>query len=109
MGEIVERRQHRRLSHHFPAVLHPREKSNLLIEGVIKNLGRDGALIMTEDLQGARMNDKVVVTFFIPPSFSGQNATIGLQDVADIIRVDGESRGVALRFIKSIRQFQRIF
>lgn len=78
------------------------------IEGETENLSQGGAFVRTSDWGSFRLNERTVVTLFLPPAFSGQKATIGLQGAAIITRIDEENEGVALEFVRSFRQFERI-
>jgi hypothetical protein len=46
--------------------------------------------------------------FFLPPDFTGQNKTIGLQGDAVITRIDRENEGIAVEFIKTFRELEPI-
>jgi len=50
----------------------------------------------------------VFLTFFLPPDFTGQRKIIGLQGDAVITRIDQENKGIAVEFIKALREFERI-
>ena len=78
------------------------------IEGETENLSQGGAFVRTSDWGSFQVNERTVVTLFLPPAFSGQKATIGLQGAAIITRIDEENEGVALEFVRSFRQFERI-
>ena len=105
-GELAERRKNVRLNHHFPAkfckvgVYFP-------VEGVTENVGPCGAFIKLPDLHAFQLHDQIIVTLFIPPSFSGQELTIGLQGPARIIRLTGDNEGVAVKFSRPLKQFER--
>lgn len=78
------------------------------IEGVAENLSQGGAFIKTTDWRSFQTNERTLITIFIGPEFSGQDATIGLQGEAVISRVDPENEGIAVRFTKSFKQFEPI-
>lgn len=105
-GELAERRKNVRLNHHFSAkfckvgVYFP-------VEGVTENIGPCGAFIKLNDLHAFQLRDQIILTLFIPPSFSGHEQTIGLQGPARIIRLTGDNQGVAVRFSRSFKQFER--
>lgn len=50
----------------------------------------------------------VVLTFYLPPNFTGQNKTIALRGDAVITRIDQENEGIAVEFIKTFKEFERI-
>ena len=105
-GELAERRKQVRLSHHFSAKFC---KVGLYfpVEGVTENVGPCGAFIKLNDLHAFQIHDQIILTLFLPPSFSGQEKTIGLQGSARIIRLVGDNEGVAVKFSKPLRQFER--
>jgi len=78
------------------------------VEGETENLSQGGAFVRTSDWHSFQVNDRTVVTLFLPPAFSGQEATIGLRGAAIITRIDEENEGVALEFVRSFRQFERL-
>ena len=104
--ELAERRKNVRLNHHFPAkfckvgVYFP-------VEGVTENVGPCGAFIKLPDLHAFQLHDQIIVTLFIPPSFSGQEETIGLQGSARIVRLTGDNEGVAVKFSRPLRHFEK--
>jgi hypothetical protein len=105
-GEFAERRKTARLNRHFSAkfckvgVYFP-------IEGVTENIGPCGAFIRLNDLHAFQLQDQIILTLFIPPSFSGQQETIGLQGSARIVRLTGDNEGVAVKFSRPLRQFEK--
>jgi hypothetical protein len=105
-GELAERRKNVRLNRHFSAkfckvgVYFP-------VEGVTENIGPCGAFIKLNDLHAFQLQDQIILTLFIPPSFSGQEQTIGLQSPARIIRLTGDNEGVAVKFLRPLKQFER--
>ena len=104
---VRERRKQLRVTQYFRAKL---AKADLPhgIEGETENLSQGGAFVRTSDWRSFQVNDRTVVTLFLPPAFSGQEATIGLRGAAIITRVDEENEGVALQFVRSFRQFERL-
>jgi hypothetical protein len=93
--------------HYFRATL---AKSGLPdgVEGQTENLSQGGAFVRTSDWRSFQVNDRALLTLFLPPAFSGQDATIGLRGAAIVTRTDEEKEGVALQFVRSFRQFERI-
>jgi hypothetical protein len=78
------------------------------VEGQTEDLSQGGAFVRTADWRSFRVNDQTVVTLYLPPAFSGQDATIGLRGAATVTRIDEKNEGVALEFVRSVRQFERI-
>ena len=107
MIEPVDDRQHQRLDLNFQATLN-RKGLDSSIEGVTKNLSQDGSLIKTKEWRPLKLQDRVLVTIFIPPTFSGQDVTIVLQGKAVVARLDLANCEVALQFAKTLKQFERV-
>jgi hypothetical protein len=78
------------------------------IEGAAENVSQRGAFIKTKGWGSFQIQDRAVVTFLIPPEFSGQSRVIGLQGDAVVTRIDQEKEGVAVEFIRHLKQFQPI-
>jgi hypothetical protein len=76
------------------------------VRGTTKNLSQYGAFIRTKDWKKLEINDQVTVTMFIPSTFSSQNAASGLRAIANIIRIDEKSEGIAVEFISGLRQLE---
>jgi hypothetical protein len=102
-----EKRKHVRLKRYFKARL-SKVGVSYPIEGNTENVSQGGAFIKTKDWHSFRPNDKTIVTVYLPPIFTGQDATIGLQGTALVSRVDEENEGVAVQFLKNFKQFERI-
>ena len=103
-----DRRKSTRLQYQFPAMLMSHLGAGFPIEGAAINVSQRGAFIKTKRWESFRLQDRAVVTFFIPPDFSGQSKVIGLQGDAVITRVDGEQEGIAVEFLRYLKQFQPI-
>ena len=76
------------------------------VEGATENISQRGAFVRTEDWHAFGVNDQAVVTILLPPSFTGQVKTVGLQGSAVVTRVDHQKGGVALRFDKEFSAFE---
>ena len=50
-----------------------------------------------------------MVAFCLPPKFTGQKKTIGLQGGAVVARVDEVYKGIAVKFIKKLKQFKPVY
>ena len=107
MIEPIDDRQHQRLNLNFEATLN-RKGLDSYIEGVTKNLSQEGSLIKTKEWRRLKLRDRVLVNIFIPPTFSGQDATIVLQGKAAVARLDWANCEVALQFAKTLKQFERV-
>jgi hypothetical protein len=103
----TDRRKEIRITQYFRAEL-AKGGAASGIEGETENISQRGAFIRTSDWGSFQVNDRTVVTLFLPPAFSGQEAPIGLRGAAIITRIDEENEGVALEFVRSFRQFERI-
>jgi hypothetical protein len=106
LGELAERRKHVRFSHRF-SVRFCKVGLYFPIEGVTENVGPCGAFIKLNNLHAFQLHDQIILTLFIPPSFSGQEKTIGLQGPARIIRLVGDNEGVAVKVSRPLKQFER--
>ena len=95
----TDRRKYTRLARHFQSSIF---KLGLYspADGVTQNLSPSGALVKTRDWHAFQIHDQVVVSLFIPSSFSGQDKTSSLHGAAVVTRVDQENMGVALQFDK---------
>ncbi len=102
-----DRRQHPRVKVYFPAKLSMGGLTQS-IEAVTDNMSQGGAYIITKDWNAFKPKETALVTFFLPPSFTGQEKTIALQGEALINRVDPRKEGIGLLFVRTFRQFDRI-
>lgn len=71
-------------------------------------MSQGGAFIKLNNRLSFQAHAPAVLTFFLPPDFTGQNKTIVLQGDAVITRIDQENKGMAVEFIKTFREFERI-
>ncbi len=81
---------------------------DLSLDGMTVNLSQKGAFIKTKHYRSLQTGDPAVFTFFLPPDFTGQNKTVGLQGVAVITRIDQENEGVGIEFTKNLKQFEPV-
>ena len=107
MIKSIDNRQHERLNLNFPAMLN-RKGLDSSIVGVTRNLSQEGSLIRIPKWQPLELQDRVLVTLFIPPNFSGQEVTIGLEGTAVVARLDLANCEIAVRFGKTLKQFERV-
>ncbi|MCG6945570.1 MAG: hypothetical protein LJE87_09520 [Deltaproteobacteria bacterium] len=106
LGELADRRRDVRLSRRF-SVRFCKEGVYFPVEGVTENIGPCGALIKLNDLHAFQIHDQIILSLFLPPSFSGQETIIGLRGSAQIIRLVGDNERIAVEFTGSLKQFKR--
>lgn len=106
--ETFDHRKSRRIRRNFPVKLLMKGTENLSVEGMTVNLSQGGALIKLNNRISLQVHAPAVLTFFLPPDFTGQNKTIVLQGDAIITRIDQENMGMEIEFIKTFREFERI-
>ena len=78
------------------------------LEGMTANLSQKGAFIRTKHYRSFQAGEPGEFTFFLPPDFTGQDKTVGLQGNAVITRIDQDNEGIGVEFIKSLKQFERV-
>ena len=83
-------------------------KLNLFVHGETVNLSQYGAFVRIQSHFSFRTGTPITITVFLPPEFTGQEEAIRLQGEAVISRIDEASRGIAVEFCKTLRQFERI-
>ena len=103
-----DRRERKRFTLQCTAELHSELESGLFIDAVTQDLSPTGAFLKTEKYNSLRLNERTLLTFFLPPDFTGQSGTIGLQGSAVINRIDEEEEGIGVQFVESLKQFERI-
>jgi hypothetical protein len=92
----------------FTAMLHSGLGPTPPVEGEVENLSQRDAFFKTRDWRSFAMHERGIITFFLPPDFTGHNHTIALQGECIINRIDEENEGIALEFIKSFKQFEPV-
>ena len=105
--ETLDHRKNIRIRRNFTEKL-VKEGLDFSFEGRAVNLSQKGAFIKLNNRLSFQARAPAVLTFFLPPDFTGQNETIGLQGDAVITRIDQENGGIAVEFIKTFREFERI-
>ena len=90
----------------FPA--HIRCRTGIGADGESENLSQGGALIRTETWDLFKPRDEILITFLLPPEFTGQDGAIGLQGEGVVTRVDPERQGIGIEFVRSFRQFEQV-
>jgi len=104
--EARERRRSTRLHRQFGA--HIRCQTGVRAEGESENLSQGGAFIRTDKWALFKPGDEIIITFLLPPEFTGQDWAIGLQGEAVVTRVDSLREGVGIEFARSFRQFEQV-
>ena len=104
---IYDRRQHPRLIENFQVILR-KDGLDFSFEGTTVNISQGGAFIKTKNWRSFKVDDQAVIAFYLPPEYTGQTKTIGLQGHAVVARVDHKQKGIVVKFIKHFRQFQPI-
>lgn len=104
--ETRDRRRNTRLHRQF--VVHIRSLTGSEAEGESDNVSQVGAFVKTERWGGFKARDEVVITFCLPPDFTGQDKPIGLRGEAIVTRIDPKREGVGVEFARSFRQFEQV-
>jgi len=104
---LGESRKYLRLDRSFEVSLH-KVGVHAFFEGLTKNISQGGAFIRTKDWSAFQENDQALVTFYLPPKFTGQDVIIRLLGTAIIKRIDRENEGLGLQFNERLRQFERV-
>ncbi|MGD8252996.1 MAG: FHA domain-containing protein [Syntrophobacterales bacterium] len=107
MTSIDERRRHVRINRQFiTQIFTPRNEHET--QGVTENISQGGAYIKVEDWRAFQTGEQTVITFFLPPSFTDRDKTIGLRGEAEVKRVDQQNEGIALEFSRYFQEFEKI-
>ncbi len=108
--EIRDQRRHTRLDKNFQVTLHKRVHDNLDLspKGNTLNLSQGGAFIKTGGWHLFESGELTELTFFLPPDFTGMDTPIWLQGDAIITRIDREREGIAVEFVMTFKEFERI-
>ena len=85
-----------------------RQGVDYTLEGTTTNLSQKGAFIRTKHYRSFQAGEPGEFTFFLPPDFTGQDKTVGLQGNAVISRIDQDNEGIGVEFIQSLKQFERV-
>jgi hypothetical protein len=107
MMETTDRRTSVRIPYRFPVRL-AFAREALTLPGVTMNVSQDGALIWTQGWRSFQVEDEALIFIFLPGTFTGHDAPLGLRGRATVTRVDEANEGVALRFDKRLRQFDPV-
>ena len=107
---IRDQRRHPRLKKNFQVTLHKRVPGNqdLLLQGNTLDLSQGGAFIKTEGWHLLDSGELTELTVFLPPDFTGVDTPIRLQGDSIITRIDREKESIAVKFIKTFKEFDRI-
>ena len=101
-----DRRKYPRIGQQFIANLSELDMHESIL-GVTDNIGQGGAFIKTDKWTALQIQDLKIITFFVPPVFSGQNEAIALQGSGIVKRIESERKGVAVQFDKPFMLFER--
>lgn len=107
LGERIETREYVRLPLSFQVHLH-KVGVHVSFEGITGNISQGGAYIRTKEWREFDSRDQTLLTFCLPPDFTGQNEAIRLLGTAVVKRIDKENEGLGVQFNKRLRQFERI-
>ncbi len=103
-----DRRKYPRLSQSFHVQVLKKEL-DLSLQGISVDISQEGAFIKIKNWQSFKVRDHAVVAFCLPPKFTGHDKTIGLQGGAVVARIDKKYKGIAVKFIKKLKQFKPIY
>ena len=108
--EIRDQRRHPRVKKNFQVTLHKRVPGGrvFLLKGNTLDLSQGGAFIETKGRSLFESGELTGLTFFMPPDFTGMDTPIRLQGEGIVTRVDREKEGIAVKFIKTFKEFERI-
>ena len=105
---LREFREYLRLDRSFSVSLH-KVGVHASFEGFTENISQGGAfIILTKDWSAFQKDDQALLTFCLPPEFTGQDTTIRLLGTGCVIRLDEECEGLGVQFNKALRQFERV-
>jgi hypothetical protein len=105
--KTLDHRKNIRIWHSFQVKL-VKKGLDFSFEGRSVNYSQKGAFIKLKDGLSFEAHAPAVLTFFLPPDFTGQKKTLVLQGDTVITRIDRENKGIAVEFIKTFREFERI-
>jgi hypothetical protein len=105
--DAPDRRKYPRLRQSFPVEL-CRQGSRSPLEGTSVDLSQGGAFIKLKQLGALKVKDAAVISFSLPPDYTGQKKTIRLQGGAVITRVDRENKGIGVEFTRNLKQFEPV-
>jgi hypothetical protein len=107
-GQAVEspyaRRKYRRIRRNFEAKV-IMIRSSKEISGLTRDLCQGGAFIEISSWSAFHENDQAKMQLFLPPEFTGQKETIVLVGPAVVKRIDRDTGGVAVQFLKELKVF----
>jgi hypothetical protein len=83
-------------------------KSQYTARGVTENVSQGGAFVKTKDWRAFQVNDRMMVTFFLPPTHPSQEPIVGLRGTATVIRIDRQNEGIAVEFGTNFQDFEKV-
>jgi hypothetical protein len=108
--KIRDQRKHPRVKRKFKVTLHKRVPGGrvFLLKGNTLDLSQGGAFIETKGRSLFESGELTRLTLFMPPDFTGMDTPIRLRGDGIVTRVDREKEGIAVKFIKTFKEFERI-
>ena len=101
------RRKSVRLNREFPVTL-CKDGGECIVPGVSANLSQVGAFVQTSFWRLFEVNDETIVSFLLPPDFTGQDEIICLRGTALVKRIEQMNESIAVEFDKTFKQFQPV-
>jgi hypothetical protein len=95
-----------RLTNNFQVIISKKGR-DVSLEGSIINLSQRGAFIKAKAWRAFKVREPVDLTLFLPPGFTGQDRSIGLQGSALVSRTDKKNGGIAVEFLVALKYFNR--
>jgi c-di-GMP-binding flagellar brake protein YcgR len=105
VGTSLERRNYLRRNMNFATkikILRTSEEA----EGVTQDLSQGGAFILSTSWRAFQQDDQTETCLLLPPELTGQPKTVLLRGPAVVKRIQGESGGIALQFLKEVKTFE---
>ena len=105
--DAPDRRKYPRLKQSFRAELSKQGTSHSC-KGTSIDLSQGGALIKLNQVEGFKVKDAAIVSFALPPEYTGQQKTIRLKGGAIITRIDQKNKAVGVEFTRNLKQFEPV-
>lgn len=83
-------------------------KSRYTARGVTENVSQGGAFVRIKDWREFQVDDKMMVTFFLPLAHPSQEPLVGLRGTATVTRIDHQNEGIAVKFGTNFQDFERV-
>jgi c-di-GMP-binding flagellar brake protein YcgR len=105
--DASDRRKYPRLEQSFRAELSKEGASNSC-KGTSVDLSQGGAFIKLNQVEAFKVKDAAIISFSLPPEYTGQKKTIRLKGRAIVIRIDQKTKAVGVEFTRSLKQFEPV-